>query len=64
MEEQKVNKGRELVGKTIEEAKKLSPSIRVIKQDGEARLHTQDFKPTRVNVEVEKGIVTKVVSFG
>ena len=64
MEEQKVNKGKELVGKTLEEAKKLNSNLRVLKQDGEARLHTQDFKPTRVNVEVEKGIVTKVVSFG
>lgn len=64
MEEQKVNKGKELVGKTLEEAKKLNPKIRVIKQDGKSFMVTQDFQPTRVNVEVEAGVVTKVVSFG
>ena len=35
-------------------------TVRVIKQDGEEFMVTQDFRKNRVNVEVEDGKITKI----
>lgn len=55
-----------LVGKTVEEAAKQEPAytIRVIKRDGEPTVVTRDMNLFRINVEIENGIISKVVGFG
>lgn len=52
------------VGRTLENLKKNWKCVRVVKEDGVVRFVTEDFRPTRLNVEVVGGIVTKLVEFG
>ena len=38
--------------------------MRVVRLDGEDLAATMDYSPTRVNVAVEGGVVTEVISIG
>lgn len=56
------------VGKTLSEARlalgKLGYTIRVMKEDGQHKIGTCDFRMDRINVTVENGKVTEVGSIG
>jgi hypothetical protein len=57
-----------VVGLSVEEAETAAEeagfTVRIARQDGEDLALTMDFIPNRVNVEVEDGVVTGVVSVG
>lgn len=50
-------------GKTLEEAEQWAAgrgmTVRVVMLDGEPRAVTQDYRPDRVNTQVEAGVVTR-----
>lgn len=49
-----------LIGMTEDAAYSAYEKVRVIEEDGEHYFVTMDFKPERVNVIIEKGIITKI----
>jgi hypothetical protein len=55
------------LGKPLDEAEKLAATrkltLRVVGEDGECRAVTDDLSTARVNVYVEKGVVTAVGAF-
>ena len=57
-----------LVGLTVDEAAKVAEEhgweLRVAREDGEDLIVTADYRPLRVNVAVEAGVVTEVLSAG
>ena len=57
-----------LVGLTEADAVDLAAAqrwtVRVVRLDGEDLAATMDYSPTRVNVAVEGGVVTEVISIG
>lgn len=54
-----------LNGKTpIEGGDLTNYKIRVVRSDGQYRVVTRDYRRDRVNVEIENGIITKVISIG
>lgn len=57
---------RELEGRTLsaaeDEAKAHGCSVRVARRDGEDLILTQDLRPSRINVAVTDGRVTRVLS--
>jgi hypothetical protein len=57
----------EYLGKSLGEAEKLAAgrklTVRVVGEDGECRAVTDDLSSTRVNVYIEKGVVTAVGAF-
>ena len=57
-----------IVGKSESEAAAAAEeegcSVRVVERDGRALAVTEDFRPDRVNVVVEDGEVTEIVSLG
>jgi hypothetical protein len=57
---------KQLVGLSLEDAKTIYKDyrIRVRTNDGSPLMGTCDFLPTRINVSVEKGIITKVEGLG
>lgn len=67
MKPQKLNKKLidSFLGKTLAEAKAQNLwKVRAIKIDGVAKIVTMDLRGDRINVEVENGIITKVVEIG
>lgn len=58
---------REFVGKTLEETTKIlerqKRDFRILEYDGIACMITDDIEPLRVNLIVQKGIVTGVRLF-
>ena len=58
-------KDQELIGKTLAEAELLLPArVRPVKVDGQFYMVTQDLRMDRVNVVVEKGIITEIKGRG
>jgi hypothetical protein len=60
---------KRIIGLSEAEAESLAGAegdcvVRVIVRDGESLPATMDFNPSRINVEVEDGKVTEVVSLG
>jgi phosphoglycolate phosphatase-like HAD superfamily hydrolase len=57
-----------IVGDTVKDATAAASakgcSVRVVVEDGKPLAATQDFRPDRVNVVVEDGVVTKIDSLG
>lgn len=53
-----------LIGLTVEEAKEKGVWIRVMREDNQRYVGTMDFRPTRINVEVENGKIIKVNGVG
>ncbi|MEZ5247773.1 MAG: hypothetical protein R2713_00705 [Ilumatobacteraceae bacterium] len=57
-----------VVGMPVDEATKVAEgsgwSVRVARQDGEDLALTMDFLPSRLNVAVEAGVITEVLSVG
>jgi hypothetical protein len=57
-----------IVGRSVDEATKVLDAegltLRVVIEDGEALVVTDDFSTSRVNVEVAEGVVVAVVSIG
>ena len=57
-----------LVGLTVDEATKIAEEngweLRVSRVDGEDQIVTADYRPLRLNVAVEGGVVTEVLSAG
>ena len=57
-----------LVGETVDQAsvtaKDHGCEVRVVEEDGEEFAVTLDFNPDRINVAVEDGAITKIVSLG
>lgn len=47
------------IGKTIEEVKSEVAEVRVVAEDGNNFAVTMDFKPERLNVVIEKGVITE-----
>jgi len=56
--------GTDVIGLSLEEAKKIYGSIRVVKEDGIPKVVTMDLKMTRMNVEVIDGKIVSIVKFG
>jgi pyruvate kinase len=57
--------GKNLVGKELESLPhNIWKRIRVLKEDGEIFLGTMEFNPSRINVEVNNGIIVDVISLG
>lgn len=58
----------ELLGKSEQDAEKLAKdngcTVRVTERDGQGLPATMDFRSERVNVSVDKGVVTKVTGTG
>ena len=54
-------KPEDIIGMTLDDAKKNLDKAkfrsRVVRQDGKSFIITADFEPTRLNIEIEKGIV-------
>lgn len=57
---------KELVGLKVEEAKLMYKdyNIRIVVLDGINLMCTEDYIISRINVSVEKGIITKVEGLG
>lgn len=57
-----------LRGMPLDKAKELYGRsgwlVRCVKADGKARVVTRDVMPTRLNVETENGVITKVRNVG
>ena len=57
-----------VIGLTVDEATKVLAggglTLRVVREDGVDLIVTEDFSETRVNVAVDAGTVTEVVSIG
>ena len=57
-----------LVGKAVDAASAAAEDhgceLRVVQEDGEDLAVTLDFNPDRINVAVEEGTITKIVSLG
>jgi hypothetical protein len=45
------------LGKTLEEVNQMCSTVRVMTEDGEHFVLTMDYRPERLNVELENGIV-------
>jgi hypothetical protein len=54
---------RFLIGRTVPDAKRIYPDIRVVVRDGQQLPVTMDYRPDRINVETRNGVITKVVGF-
>jgi len=52
------------IGLTIDEAKKIVGTIRVVNKDGQGFCVTEDYEPSRCNVYIVNNIITKVWSYG
>lgn len=53
-----------LIGLSLEEAQAIHANLRVVRQDDEDFMVTQEVDETRLNVEVEKGKISAVNNFG
>lgn len=53
-----------IVGMSVAQARKYHNNIRIVKADGENTVSDCAFRPTRLNVEVAKGKIVKVISWG
>jgi hypothetical protein len=57
-----------IIGRSVDEAtavlNDVGLTLRVVIEDGEALVVTEDFSTSRVNVEVADGVVVAVVSIG
>lgn len=54
----------DIIGLSVEQAKKKHNWIRVVEEDGECFMYTMDYHPQRINVVVENGVIAKIVNFG
>lgn len=52
------------VNEIMQEAEKGGWSVRVVKENGKNCMGTCDFQPFRINVAVDRGEVTEIVSLG
>jgi len=52
-----------LIGMPINRARQYYPNIRVVIQDGNHLMVTQDFRKDRLNVETQRGIITRTLGF-
>lgn len=59
---------KKLIGKTLKEAKRLAAAegviVRAAKIDGEPMTVTMDVKMNRVNVAINKGVITSITKIG
>lgn len=53
-----------IIGLTVDEAKKIISSIRVVNIDGQGLCYTKDYRPSRCNVYVVNNIITQIWSYG
>ena len=54
-----------LIGKTVTECRDIKDlKFRVTVKDGKGVMVTQDVDPTRVNVAIDKNLVTKIIGLG
>jgi hypothetical protein len=53
-----------IIGLTVDEAKKIIGTIRVVNKDGQGFCVTLDYMPSRCNVYIVNNIITKIASFG
>ena len=60
--------GRRIVGEPVEGAAQRADrrrcTLRVAVLDGESQVLTEDFQPSRINVRVQDGVVTRVEFMG
>lgn len=58
----------DIEGKTLDEAEQWAAgadmTIRVVSEDGEPKAATMDYRPDRINVQVEAGVVTRYCGNG
>jgi hypothetical protein len=52
-----------IIGKTIRQAQRIYPNIRVVIRDGQQLITTQDFQVNRINVETMNDIIIRVLGF-
>lgn len=57
-----------LVGLKLEEAKKIADSnriiIRIMQEDGVDQIGTCEFRSNRINVAIQNGIISEIISQG
>ena len=62
------NIAENLIGMELQKAKDLFGRsgwiVRCLKKDGKDKIVTLEARPSRINVETEKGIIVKVISVG
>jgi len=54
---------RLILGRSLFEARRIYSNIRVVRQDGRDLIVTRDFRRDRANVEVNNGIIVRVLGF-
>jgi hypothetical protein len=54
---------QKLVGKRLEDVERKY-DIRVMSVDGKSMMGTCEYNPTRINVRVERGIITSIICVG
>ncbi|XWV25798.1 hypothetical protein QJ857_gp1290 [Tupanvirus soda lake] len=54
---------RLLIGRSLQEAQRIHPNIRVVVRDGQNLVITHDHRPDRINVETRNNIVVRILGF-
>ncbi|XWV24565.1 hypothetical protein QJ856_gp1226 [Tupanvirus deep ocean] len=54
---------RLLIGRTIQEAQRIYPNIRVVVRDGQHLIVTQDHRRDRINVETRNNVIIRILGF-
>lgn len=54
---------RLIIGRNINDARRIYPNIRVVKRNGQDVPTTMDYRPDRINVETRNNIVVRVNGF-
>ncbi|QGR54160.1 hypothetical protein [Moumouvirus maliensis] len=54
---------RSLIGRSIFEAQRIYPNIRVVRSNGRVLPTTQDYRPDRINVDTRNNIIIRIDGF-
>lgn len=54
---------RMIMGRTIQQALLIYPNIRVVVKDGRPLPITQDYRSNRINVEVFRNVIARIIGF-
>jgi hypothetical protein len=55
--------GNRLLGKSLHQALRIYPNIRVVIRNGQPLIIGQDYQPNRISVETLNDIITRIVAF-
>ena len=54
---------RAIIGRHLNEARRIYPNIREVIRDGQHLVVTQDFRRDRINVETRNGVINRIAGF-